>query len=403
MSIFETVARLRRTGVFALLLCTGCANEGELGPGRWAGTIDTLATGRVIVRSPDQPLSPDPWGLEEILRLGSLAGEGPELFGSIDGLALGPLGEIYILDAQASEIRVFDPEGRFQRAMGGRGEGPGELENPSGLALDNEETLWLLNWGNGRYSGFDPETGLVVGERQRMVPFASFPWLGAFENGTRLLDVGLGSDRSEVLLRLDENFAPQDTLPLPSPPPGSRVSFLREGVMVASLAEPFAPQPGWAPRPSGGIVVGEGADYRLHRIGFDGDTTMTIELDRDPVPVSDTERDSAMAWFREMEESLDGVQADRRPRAHPIKPAHGALFIDDRDRIWVRAVRPTGAPPQWDVFDADGRFLAPVLVPVPPGFHRPVIRGGRLAMVTNELGFPQVVVFALNEAGGGLE
>jgi hypothetical protein len=335
------------------------------------------------------------WTLEERTRIGSLDEPGPALFGQIAGLHLDGEGAVWVLDGQALEVRSFGPDGIFLRAFGGEGQGPGELSQAAGLAADGDGTLWVMNWGNARYTGFDPRTGEVRGEARRALSFASFPWPGAFVGGSRLLDLGLDARGEPAIIRLDSLFLPSDTLALPQPADADRIVWRRGSLTVASLVEPFAPQPAWAPRPAGGIVLGEGGDYRLHRIGFGGDTTLTIEVERERVGVSTAERDSAMAMFEEMAAMLDGATADRTPTPRAFKPAHGPLFVDDEDRIWVWAPLADGSGPAWDVFDAEGRILGQVRVPVPPSFLRPHVRGGRLAVATQVRGFPEVVVYAL--------
>ena len=376
-------------------LAASCTNSDRPSTTEWAGSVDTLASGRIVVRNPDVPTDEGAWRLEERFRLGSLSAEGPELFGSIDGLALGPNGGVYVLDGQACEVRIFDRNGSFERAFGREGEGPGELSGPGGLALDSEETAWVMNWGNGRYTGYDPATGEVRREVPRLVSFATFPWPGAFEQGARLLDVGLNSEGQPAILRLDTAFVPRDTLPLPVPDPGDRIVFRRGSTVVASLMEPFAPQPTWAPRPKGGVILAEGDEYRLHRVGLNRDTAMTISLDRDPIRVTPAERDTAMAVFEEMAASLQGVVPDRRPGARATKPALSQVFVDDEDRTWVFTPGAAGTAPNWDIFSADGRFFAQVTVPAPVSFTRPVVRAGRIAVTSNADGFPSVIVYEL--------
>ncbi len=395
----QDMSRLLLAGI--VFLIAGCGSSAEETQGEWEGSVDTLASGRVVVHNPDVPTWLDTIRLRETVRIGSMEGEGPELFGRIAGLELGAEGEVYVLDSQASEIRVFGRDGAFLRAFGGVGEGPGELRNPAGLALDADETLWVLNWGNARYSGFDPATGEVRREVRRRVAFATFPWPGAFESGTRLVDVGLNHDGQPALLRLDTAFVPTDTLPLPAPSEEEQIFFRRGSTPVASVLEPFAPQPTWAPRPRGGVVLGEGAQYRLHRIGFDGDTSMTMELARERAPTTQAERDSALAALEEVAGALGGAAPNRRPEARGTKPAHGQLFVDDEDRTWVRSVVAAGSAPRWDVFASDGRFLGQVGIPVPPAMVLPTVRHGRMAIVTESEGYPAVVVYEIVGAGAG--
>lgn len=375
----------------------GCSSS-ELGstPGDWGGTVDTLASGRVVVLNPDRSLwgAGEEWVLEELFRLGTLAEEGPELFGQVSAVSLGREGDLYVLDGQASEVRVFGADGTYRRTLGRLGEGPGELNRPAGMAVDSEGRLWVMNWGNARYTAFEASTGELHRETRRLASFAAFPWPGRFDELDRLVDVGLDRNGNPAILRTDTAFVPVDTLRLPQAAEEDRITFRRDGMMVMSAMEPFAPLPGWASRPKGGIVIGEGAEYRLHRLGFDGDTTMTVELLRDPVRVSEAERDSALSAWAEMAEATGGATPDRQPRVRETKPAHGALFVDDRDRIWVRPNR-AGGGPAWDIIGEDGRFLGQVTVPVPPSYVTPSVRDDRLALVTHVDGVPTVVVYRI--------
>jgi len=366
----------------------------------WSGTVDTLESGRVVIHNPDVPSRGWSWELRESFRLGAFLEEGPELFGQIAGLELDGEGRVYVLDGQASEIRVFGRDGAFLRSFGQKGEGPGELENGSGLAFDSQGTLWVLNWGNGRYSGFDPVQGEAKREPRRRVAFASFPWRGEFEGGGRLVDVGLGQDGNPAVLRLDTAFAPTDTLVLPEPSEDDRI-FLREGsVTIASVLDPFAPRPVWAPRPAGGILVSDGSAFRVHRVDFTGDTVATMELARDPAPTTRAERDSAVAAIDQMAGSLGGVAASRRPNPRATKPAHGQMFVDDQDRTWVQAIPSAGGEPSWEVFGPGGKYLGPVAMPDAPSFLPPVVRGNRMSLATQVQGIPVVVVYDLVNVTG---
>jgi sugar lactone lactonase YvrE len=146
------------------------------------------------------------------------------------------------------------------------------------------------------------------------------------------------------------------------------------------------------------MVIGEGSTYRLHRVGMNGDTTMTIEVQRDPVPVTAAERDSALATFsRRIVEIAGGATPDREPTVAGTKPAHGALHVDDRGHVWVRRVVESEVGSAWDVIDPDGRLLGSVAIPLPAS--RPVVRGDRLAIVTEVDDAPTVVVYDLVRGG----
>jgi len=68
--------------------------------------------------------------LEEIWRVG---GEDDEetVFGIINKVLIDDANNIYLLDAQLSEISVFSPEGELINTLGREGEGPGEFRGPT--------------------------------------------------------------------------------------------------------------------------------------------------------------------------------------------------------------------------------------------------------------------------------
>ncbi len=385
---------LTRLGLVGLLVMATACSDGAPAGGE-AFVLDTLESGRVVARNADV-VGPPRWRLVERLRLGSATEEGPFLFGGIGGVAIGEGGEVYVLDDQAAEIRAFSADGDFLRAFGGSGEGPGELASPTGLVWGPEGDLWVLNWSNARYSSFEPATGEVRREPRRQVGYAEFPWPGMFDASGHLVDVGLDAEGLTAALRLDTAFAPSDTLRLPEPYEDGRVTFSRDGRMIAAMPQPFAAQPVWAPRPQGGIVIGEARDYRLHRVSFDGDTTLTIELDRVPAPVTPEEADSAMAMFRRMAESLGDATPSRQPSPRATKPAHGAVFVDEQDRMWVAATLPGGLR-RWDLFGPDGRLLGQVESDGPVGYRILAVRGSLLAMTLELDGVPSVVVYEMVE------
>jgi hypothetical protein len=86
------------------------------------------------------------------VRIGALDQPEPEAFGRIQDLAVGPDGRIYVLDQQAAEVRVFDPDGGFLFRFGRRGEGPAEFRTPVSIEVSAEE-VFVQN-ASGRASRF---------------------------------------------------------------------------------------------------------------------------------------------------------------------------------------------------------------------------------------------------------
>ncbi|MDH7513415.1 MAG: 6-bladed beta-propeller [Clostridiales bacterium] len=54
-------------------------------------------------------------------------------------------GNIYILDRTAVNIKVFDRQGKFIRAIGKKGQGPGEFQNPSDFHVTSKEEILVCD------------------------------------------------------------------------------------------------------------------------------------------------------------------------------------------------------------------------------------------------------------------
>jgi sugar lactone lactonase YvrE len=50
---------------------------------------------------------------------------------------------------------VFDSEGEFQFCFGSNGEGNGQFNAPTGVAVDNQDNIIVADWGNSRIQIFD--------------------------------------------------------------------------------------------------------------------------------------------------------------------------------------------------------------------------------------------------------
>lgn len=71
----------------------------------------------------------------QIGRLGTDAADDPEVFGLIADVELDALGNLYVLDRQGAQVRIFDSQGTFVDVIGKPGPGPDEFRDPNALEL----------------------------------------------------------------------------------------------------------------------------------------------------------------------------------------------------------------------------------------------------------------------------
>ncbi len=77
-------------------------------------------------------------------------GAGPGEFDEPRGVAADARGNLYVADTKNSRVEVFDGSGRFVRAFGGKGNGPGQFNEPCGIAVDSRGELWIADTWNYR-------------------------------------------------------------------------------------------------------------------------------------------------------------------------------------------------------------------------------------------------------------
>jgi hypothetical protein len=110
------------------------------------------------------------WGLEArpftpVETLGADLEEGRPTFGRPLTVAVDDAGNRYVLDRHAQAVWVLGPDGELLRTVGRGGEGPGEFQAPSDLALLPGHRLAVLDPGAFRISFFQTD-GAFLGQLQ---------------------------------------------------------------------------------------------------------------------------------------------------------------------------------------------------------------------------------------------
>lgn len=72
-------------------------------------------------------------------------------------LAIGPNGQLFIVDPFNSRIQVWNQDGTYLRAWGERGSRDGQFDRPSGIGIDGAGHVYVTETGNRRLQIFDPE------------------------------------------------------------------------------------------------------------------------------------------------------------------------------------------------------------------------------------------------------
>jgi hypothetical protein len=110
-------------------------------------------------------------------------------FDSPADLAVDAAGNVYIADSRNHRIQVFDPEGRYLRTIGRKGQGPGEFMSAGSIDFYSDGRLHVLDNSQRRIQVFTPK-----GEVLKTIPISSLDirqmWLMRSGNSGSLSTMG---------------------------------------------------------------------------------------------------------------------------------------------------------------------------------------------------------------------
>lgn len=429
----EISCRTRHLVLLALpLAATGCG--GDAGP-------DGARPAAAGLDSPDISLAP---GVEEVYTVGVLDGAEWEMFGSVVGVAFGEDGSLFILDRDAGHIVAVDPAGEFVRTISNKGEGPGELSQPIGMAVFPDGDIGVNDLTRGiQFFGRDGE--FLGAAAFNMTDGAPGTPIYALPDGSVLSAELVGGSLSRLLggdaaapegrpirrYRLDGTH---EVFHAAWPgPPGEETEMQAGSVrMVISGAEPFPLPLAIGVLRDGRVVVADSVGYRIKVLDASGRVTSTLERPPAPVAVTEAIREAErerrlaaeqqgggggntvvmMGRLSEAAGSLRGgggppsgpdpdlirrMMEDRvRNLAFPDEiPVIANLAVDWSDRIWVQRSAVPGEIGSTDILTADGQYFGTIArdgLRIPDAFGP----GGLLAYIeADELGVQRVRVVRL--------
>jgi hypothetical protein len=359
--------------------------------GEWNGSIETREGVEYVLNSKtglDEPLA---LTLKELWRIGGDTESEDEFFGVINQVATDHDGNVYVLDRQLSEVKVYSPDGAYLKTIGREGEGPGEFRQPLDMFFLPNGNLGVLQLAPGRIVTFGSDgepagdyptprsegggtpafiTGQVAGKYVALV---------ISENRRR--EGAVDIDRSLILV---DSKGVEHARLLTSTRPLRFVDFLFDETVWITFDNR------WRAAPSGAIYAVDGfLDYEIIQWDSEGNRTRVIKKEYD-------HRERTKDQKKEMYDTFDALLQNQLPQ-YEIKvsdydPDVSNIYPREDGSLWVltsRGVRdcPDGSLGVFDVFDAAGHFVREVTLlgegdPISDGFY---FLGDRLYVVTDQL------------------
>jgi hypothetical protein len=353
------------------LLSAGCGEEGR------ADRVEVWEEdGTRVVVNHDPEVALGRWTLEATaeVEIGQVEGEEPYLLQRVIHAHVGEMRRIILLDAGASAIRIYSPEGEHEGTFGRRGQGPGEFQNVFAAHRMAGDTLALTEFPGFRVSFFDNTGGFV---RLWTAPALPGP-LYHFPEDRYLwvipqsLPPAADSHRrpaSHVVLG-SLSGPGADTLAVL---PGQELVSMRTESGEHVIQVPFAPGAVHTIDPEGRFIhTDQGFELVFHSI-LDGRQTRA-RINREPIPVSESDWRAAVSSDLELYSRLSFATPERRrvrERGFDLaerpshKPAFERLSVDRDGNVWALSSESTDETDvrEWYVFDASGRWITSVLVP----------------------------------------
>jgi hypothetical protein len=154
---------------------TSDVNDEAVILGLSAKTADGAVKGQEVLK-----LSPDGKVLMMLGKMG-VAGSGPDTFDRPTGIAVAPNGDVFVSDGHNpnkhdnARVMKFAKDGRFIKAWGKKGSGPGDFDEPHDIFIGgSQERVYVADRRNKRMQVFDQDGNFLAAWTQFGTPSSVF-------------------------------------------------------------------------------------------------------------------------------------------------------------------------------------------------------------------------------------
>jgi len=343
-----------------------------------------MIEGIKVVSNPDYPRDGTKrYLMEEDLSIGVADGDEAYMLNRPQDIHVSEDGTIYILDWSDVCIKVFDSTGKYLQTIGRKGQGPGEFEFLTYMALSSDGRIFIMDSVNRRIvvfaingeslNGFrmegtlrqmktDDLNRLYFEKRIREESAEELPITEDFQELDVTVQIYRVDADGEGMFHLGDFIGEKDRLKRTGP----------EGVMSVGSQYNIV----WEVDRNGLLYIGLNDEYKIDVLDQEGNKILTFEREYQPVTL-----------VRQLDELV-------RKFVMPAFDPRLAWEFDDEGNLWVSYFSENEDEVVYDVFSPEGIYIKQVIL---PHMVREFKNGKVYSIVTTEEGFRAVKRFVLKE------
>lgn len=334
-----------------------------------------------------------------------------EFFEGITDIGSDEVGNIYLCDIQACNIKRFSAEGKFIKTIGRKGQGPGEFNAPSRIAVTRNH-LFIYDMGNRRLCAMTTDGKFIKGigiqntegrpRNMRALPGGDFVVereINHYQEKDRPQDCIIQIFSPE--LELKKTISSNQVL---------RNKFRDIQGMFSNILQPFVPDVFWDVAPDGKIVIGFAKDYTVEIHHPEKGLLSFFKHTYEPVKVTDRDKKQFFAGitFSTSEGGRSELPEEVKKLTEfpKIKPAFDAMIIDFEGNILIHTIRKDSGSdgPVCDAFEPEGNFIGTVKTTGIKAFPRKILAGKDFIWIIerNEEGVAQVIKYRISPVSNSI-
>ncbi len=330
----------------------------------------TKENGVTIVSNPVQPLFPRAKLIyEEELSIGQEEGDTNFVLYRVTSVRADEEGNIFVMNSGSYQVRVFDKNGKFIRAFGKKGQGPGEfVSNFLQFDTDGRGNVYVSDFQTRRIEKFSPEGELL----QELNLKEKFPrTFSVTQNGDvccSFPDYEKSSKERRVLFqRID--FTGKVLTDFGTVP-DFKMKPIRSGKQSVIIMTGMERGPEWEYDKNGFFYFGTKDKYEISVSSPENRLLRIIRHKWTPIKVTSADKEKIRESYKNFP-----MDVSDKIEIPDEKQSFEKFFIDDRQYFWIKSpVRFGTEGSTFDVFNPEGKYFYRVNLPFKPSY----IKNGKI-------------------------